>query len=150
MSQPRLVRQLGTVSATALVVSNMIGGGIFTTTGFLAGDLGQPSLVIGIWLAGATLRLRVRSATWAHFEFTRTNIAPTILCEKIEELRFVGRFCVTGETFRVRRRPLVAIRLLMRPSASPFTLAEAWWETHVLDSPRHAGNSQGTTRSAPE
>ena len=27
-------------SATALVVSNMIGTGIFTTTGFLAGDLG--------------------------------------------------------------------------------------------------------------
>jgi len=57
MSQPRLVRQLGTLSATALVVSNMIGGGIFTTTGFLAGDLGQPSLVIGIWLVGAALAL---------------------------------------------------------------------------------------------
>ena len=33
----------------------MIGGGIFTTTGFLAGDLGQPSLVIGIWFVGAAL-----------------------------------------------------------------------------------------------
>jgi len=57
MSQPGLVRQLGTLSATALVVSNMIGGGIFTTTGFLAGDLGQPSFVIGIWLVGAALAL---------------------------------------------------------------------------------------------
>jgi APA family basic amino acid/polyamine antiporter len=57
MSQPGLVRQLGTLSAAALVVSNMIGGGIFTTTGFLAGDLGQPSLVIGIWLVGAALAL---------------------------------------------------------------------------------------------
>lgn len=57
MTQPRLVRQLGTLSATALVVSNMIGGGIFTTTGFLAGDLGQPSLVIGIWVVGAALAL---------------------------------------------------------------------------------------------
>lgn len=55
MSQPALVRQLTAVSATALVISNMIGVGIFTTTGFLAGDLGQPSLVIGIWLAGAAL-----------------------------------------------------------------------------------------------
>jgi APA family basic amino acid/polyamine antiporter len=55
MSKPALVRQLGTLSATALVVSNMIGGGIFTTTGFLAGDLGTPSLVIGIWLVGAAL-----------------------------------------------------------------------------------------------
>jgi APA family basic amino acid/polyamine antiporter len=57
MAQHHLVRQLGTLSATALVVSNMIGGGIFTTTGFLAGDLGQPSLVIGIWLVGAALAL---------------------------------------------------------------------------------------------
>ncbi len=57
MSQPSLVRQLGTVSATALVVSNMIGVGIFTTTGFLAGDLGRPSLVVGIWFVGALLAL---------------------------------------------------------------------------------------------
>jgi len=57
MAQPGLVRQLGTLSATALVVSNMIGVGIFTTSGFLAGDLGQPSLVIGIWLVGAALAL---------------------------------------------------------------------------------------------
>lgn len=57
MSQPGLVRQLGTLSATALVVSNMIGTGIFTTTGFLAGDLGETSLVIGIWVVGAVLAL---------------------------------------------------------------------------------------------
>jgi APA family basic amino acid/polyamine antiporter len=56
-ADPSLVRRLGTPSATALVVSNMIGVGIFTTTGFLAGDLGQPSLVIGIWLVGAILAL---------------------------------------------------------------------------------------------
>jgi APA family basic amino acid/polyamine antiporter len=35
----------------------MIGVGIFTTTGFLAGDLGQPGLVIGIWVVGAALAL---------------------------------------------------------------------------------------------
>src|SRR5258705_12218541 len=57
MPQSGLVRQLGTPSATALVVSNMIGVGIFTTSGFLAGDLGQPSLVIGIWFVGAALAL---------------------------------------------------------------------------------------------
>jgi APA family basic amino acid/polyamine antiporter len=57
MSQPGLVRQLGTLSATALVVSNMIGVGIFTTTGFLAGDLGSPWLVVGIWVVGGLLAL---------------------------------------------------------------------------------------------
>jgi len=35
----------------------MIGVGIFTTTGFLAGDLGRPGLVIGIWVVGAALAL---------------------------------------------------------------------------------------------
>jgi APA family basic amino acid/polyamine antiporter len=41
------------MSATALVVSNMVGTGIFTTTGFLAGDLGSPSVVLWIWVVGA-------------------------------------------------------------------------------------------------
>ena len=52
-----LVRQLGVVSATALVVSNMIGTGIFTTSGFLAGDLGSPGLILGIWVVGAVVAL---------------------------------------------------------------------------------------------
>ncbi len=33
----------------------MIGTGIFTTTGFLAGDLGSPSLVLWIWVVGAAV-----------------------------------------------------------------------------------------------
>ncbi len=57
MEDQRLTRQLGTVSATALVVSNMIGTGIFTTSGYLAGDLGSPDLVVGIWFAGALVAL---------------------------------------------------------------------------------------------
>lgn len=52
-NRPALLRQLGVVSATALVVSNMIGAMIFTTTGYLAGDLGSPNLVLGIWVVGA-------------------------------------------------------------------------------------------------
>jgi APA family basic amino acid/polyamine antiporter len=35
----------------------MIGTGIFTTTGYLAGDLGHPLLVLGIWVAGALVAL---------------------------------------------------------------------------------------------
>ena len=55
--KPGLLRQLGIVSATALVISNMIGTGIFTTTGFLAGDLGSPSMVLTIWVVGAVAAL---------------------------------------------------------------------------------------------
>jgi APA family basic amino acid/polyamine antiporter len=57
MPQPKLLRQLGVFSATAIVVSNMIGAGIFTTTGFLAGQLGSARLVVGIWVVGAVLAL---------------------------------------------------------------------------------------------
>lgn len=52
-----LRRELTVGSAVVLVVSNMIGTGIFTTTGFLAGDLGSPALVLGIWVAGAVVAL---------------------------------------------------------------------------------------------
>jgi APA family basic amino acid/polyamine antiporter len=53
----QLRRELTLVSATALVVSNMIGTGIFTTSGFLAGDLGRPSLVLALWLVGALVAI---------------------------------------------------------------------------------------------
>jgi len=49
---PGLLRQLGIASATALVISNMVGTGIFTTTGYLAGDLGSVRLVLLIWVVG--------------------------------------------------------------------------------------------------
>ena len=52
-----LLRQLGIVSATALVISNMIGSGILTTTGYLAGDLGSAKLVLLIWVVGAVCAL---------------------------------------------------------------------------------------------
>jgi APA family basic amino acid/polyamine antiporter len=52
-----LLRQLGVVSATALVVSNMIGTGIFATTGFMAGDLGSARLILLCWFVGALFAL---------------------------------------------------------------------------------------------
>jgi APA family basic amino acid/polyamine antiporter len=52
-----LLRQLGIGSATALVISNMIGTGIFTTSGFLAGQLGSAKLLLSIWGVGAVCAL---------------------------------------------------------------------------------------------
>ncbi len=56
-SAPALLRRLGLFSATALVISNMVGTGIFTSTGFLAGDLGEPWLVLVIWVVGGVVAL---------------------------------------------------------------------------------------------
>jgi APA family basic amino acid/polyamine antiporter len=52
-----LRRDLTFTNGAAIVVANMIGAGIFGITGFLAGDLGRPSLVLGIWAAGALVAL---------------------------------------------------------------------------------------------
>jgi basic amino acid/polyamine antiporter, APA family len=56
-SDVRLLRQLGFFSATALVISNMVGTGIFATTGFMAGDLGSPGLILACWTVGALFAL---------------------------------------------------------------------------------------------
>src|SRR5262252_3084395 len=52
-----LLRQLGLVSATALVVSNMVGSGIFGTTGFMASALGSAKLILAAWFVGALFAL---------------------------------------------------------------------------------------------
>jgi APA family basic amino acid/polyamine antiporter len=52
-----LLRQLGIGSATALVISNMIGTGILTTSGFLAAQLGSAPWVLSIWGVGAVCAL---------------------------------------------------------------------------------------------
>src|SRR6185436_15671209 len=56
-AKPGLLRQLGFFSATALVISNMVGTGIFATTGFMAGDLGSARLILACWTAGALFAL---------------------------------------------------------------------------------------------
>ena len=49
-----LVRQLGIVSATALVISNMVGTGIFSASGFTGRTTRQsPFSSSGIWVVGA-------------------------------------------------------------------------------------------------
>ena len=55
--KPALLRRLGVTSAIVLVVSSMIGTGIFTTTGFLASDLGSSSVVLFSWVVGAACAL---------------------------------------------------------------------------------------------
>jgi APA family basic amino acid/polyamine antiporter len=44
-------------TATLLVVANMIGAGIFTTTGFQVADIGHPLVILGLWLFGGLIAL---------------------------------------------------------------------------------------------
>jgi len=43
-----LSRKLPLFPATNIVVANMIGAGIFTTSGLLLGELGSPALMIAL------------------------------------------------------------------------------------------------------
>ncbi|MBW2313568.1 MAG: amino acid permease [Deltaproteobacteria bacterium] len=56
-AQRELARNVGLRSAYALVVANMIGAGIFTTTGFQAQALGDPSSIYLLWIVGGVLAL---------------------------------------------------------------------------------------------
>jgi basic amino acid/polyamine antiporter, APA family len=46
------VDTIGWFTASCLLVSNIIGGGIFTTTGLMARDLGDPLLILLLWGLG--------------------------------------------------------------------------------------------------
>lgn len=50
-----LFRYVGLRSAMALVVANIIGAGIFTTTGWQAADLGHPGYIFLLWIVGGVL-----------------------------------------------------------------------------------------------
>ena len=52
-----LTREVGPFSATALVIANMIGTGIFTTSGFIMAELGSPTALLLCWLMGGVFAL---------------------------------------------------------------------------------------------
>jgi len=52
-----LVRKLGLFPVTNIVIANMIGAGIFTTSGLLMGDLNNPLLMILLWITGGLIAL---------------------------------------------------------------------------------------------
>jgi APA family basic amino acid/polyamine antiporter len=52
-----LRREMGLGSATVLVIANMIGSGIFTTSGFILAELGSPQALLACWLVGGLFAL---------------------------------------------------------------------------------------------
>jgi APA family basic amino acid/polyamine antiporter len=50
-----LLRHFRLRSATALVIANIIGAGIFTSTGFQAADLGHTGFIFLLWIVGGVL-----------------------------------------------------------------------------------------------
>lgn len=57
MNNNRLKREIGFFSATILVIANMIGTGIFTTSGFIIAELGNPQTMLFCWFVGGIFAL---------------------------------------------------------------------------------------------
>ncbi len=57
LTPPGLRRTLGPVSLSSIVVANMVGAGIFTTSGLLLRDLGHPWLMLVLWLVGGLIAM---------------------------------------------------------------------------------------------
>ena len=56
-SNKKLSREIGFWTAIAIIISNMIGTGIFTITGFMAQDVPNPYWIIGLWTLGGIISL---------------------------------------------------------------------------------------------
>ena len=48
---------LGLFSLVCLIIANMVGAGVFTTSGFALGDLGSAHRVIAAWVVGGIIAL---------------------------------------------------------------------------------------------
>ena len=57
MVEEKLERKLGLFPATNIVVANMIGAGIFTTSGLLMSGLNDPVLMLILWAVGGIIAL---------------------------------------------------------------------------------------------
>ena len=51
------MHRVGIWTAAALIVANTVGSGIFTTTGFMARDIGSAPLILILWALGGVLAL---------------------------------------------------------------------------------------------
>jgi len=57
MTKENLQRNLGLFPVTNIVVANMIGAGIFTTSGLLMAGLNNPLLMLALWIVGGIIAL---------------------------------------------------------------------------------------------
>jgi APA family basic amino acid/polyamine antiporter len=57
MTENSLQRKLGLFPATNIVIANMIGAGIFTTSGLLLAGLNNPILMIALWVVGGIIAI---------------------------------------------------------------------------------------------
>jgi len=117
----RTANPLGLWTLVALVIANMIGAGVFTTSGFALGDLGSPLLVLAAWLIGGMLALcgalsygalaRLIPASGGEYLYLSRNIHPLVgfIAGWVSLLAgFVAAIAYAAITFAVYAAPAVS------------------------------------------
>ena len=56
-TSPSTAAPLGFFSLVCLIIANMIGAGVFTTSGFALSDLGSPNRVVAAWIVGGFIAI---------------------------------------------------------------------------------------------
>lgn len=79
---------LGLKTLTALVIANMVGAGVFTTSGFALADLGSPWRVLAAWIIGGLIALagaasygalaRVVPESGGEYRYLSVNVHPAV------------------------------------------------------------------------
>src|SRR5678815_5987912 len=54
---PGLLRSLGLFTTIMMVIGGVIGSGIFRKPGVMAGQIGSPELLLGVWLLAGVITL---------------------------------------------------------------------------------------------
>ena len=69
-AEPRGGKLLGLPSATALVIANMVGSGVFATAGYSLASLGSRGLVLSTWAVGGVIALL---GAWCYGDLIRRH-----------------------------------------------------------------------------
>lgn len=125
---------LGPWTLAALVVANMIGAGVFTTSGFALGDLGSPLRVLAAWFIGGLLALcgamsygalaRLVPASGGEYLYLSRNLHPRagFIAGWVSLLAgFVGAIAYAAITFSIYVAPV-----------SSDSMASQWIATAVI------------------
>ena len=84
MTEKPSYQTLGLATLSALVVANMVGAGVFTSSGFSLGALGHPGRVmLAWWLCGLWAE-----TTWDHSSTCKRGLWPC-LCVRVVHVRVI-------------------------------------------------------------
>ena len=142
---PGLLRGLGPLDGASIIISNVIGGGIFIVPAFVAQGVPNPTAMVGVWLAGGVLAFTgamayaelatLRPRAGGEYVYLREAFGPlagfltgwtsfvagfsgAIAASAVGLATYLGRFIpAAGDTTPIFRIPLGPVALTASPQS---------------------------------